>query len=406
MTKNINNRPFSERQKAQIGQDSEEIKIENEIYDAYLSGSRDRRDEVVKNLMTKRGAEEVISTLTKIIEKEMIDLGSGLPGNESFSRQLNKIAAEELVGEKKRITAKFFRTGGDEFVGLIKAKEQEPMLIYCDLAQLNLYNTLGGHAGGDEVIKAVGGSLRSISESIDLNKDNKELEKSLSQNISEKISEIDVNKFKNLPPQAPKVHLDFGLAKFSEAKEIYQQVYEKNHPRQVNPDEEKRILIDIFKKIADKRSDINKSLWRVEHLCQKARKIIDEAKKTGVVVGIEEDEKEMIVEEKKVDEKIKDLTERIKSSLIKTEEAQKELKIYQELKDQINFFYSEIKHSLKALHGLEKEDIFTLAKVEEESLRRRLSARMVKEKMKTEETERFLESKKLAELIFEKAFQG
>ena len=120
----------------------------------------------------------------------------------------------------------------------------------------------------------------------------------------------------------------------------------------------------------------------------------------------EEDEKEMIVEEKKVDEKIKDLTERIKSSLIKTEEAQKELKIYQELKDQINFFYSEIKHSLKALHGLEKEDIFTLAKVEEESLRRRLSARMVKEKMKTEETERFLESKKLAELIFEKAFQG
>jgi len=39
-------------------------------------------------------------------------------------------------------------------------------------------------------------------------------------------------------------------------------------------------------------------------------------------------------------------------------------------------------------------------------LRRRLSARMVKEKMKTEETERFLESKKLAELIFEKAFQG
>ena len=122
MTKNINNRPFSERQKAQIGQDSEEIKIENEIYDAYLSGSRDRRDEVVKNLMTKRGAEEVISTLTKIIEKEMIDLGSGLPGNESFSRQLNKIAAEELVGEKKRINAKFFRTGGDEFVGLIKAK--------------------------------------------------------------------------------------------------------------------------------------------------------------------------------------------------------------------------------------------------------------------------------------------
>ena len=396
MTEDINKQPSPEKQK---GQADKEVGIEDKIYEGFLVG---RGEEVIKNLIIEKGAEEVFANLTKIIKKEMIDFGSGLPGNESFSRQIDKIASEEIGGVKKSESANFFRTGGDEFVGLIKTEGQEPMLIYCDLARLNLYNTLGGHAGGDEVIKTVGERLRFVLEGIDLSKDNKELEKFLSQNITEEITKIDVNKFKNLPPNAPEVHLDFGFAKFSEAKEIYQQVYEKNNVRH-EPDEKKRFLIDIFKKIADKRSDINKSLWRVEHLCQKVKKIIVDAKEMRVVDGI--GEKEMIVEEKKVDKKINDLIEKIKSGLVKTEEAQKEIKIYQELKNQINFFSIEIKHSLKALHGLEKEDIFTLAKVEEEGLRRELSARMVKEKMKTEEVEKFLESKKLAELIFEKAFQ-
>lgn len=312
-----------------------EFFLREEIGQAFDERNNDVREALVNNPeLYERMRVDWIEAQTEIYhETEDLNLVTEMARQETKEAKINRVTGlENRAGLYQTLNFHFKKIFGEDvlkdrekFIQALQEKDfskEELRVLSIDVSFLSLANEVGGHEKGDELLKEMASKIKNEGEkAVHLGGDElavvyneKSVEESISK-INEGVASLEIDYLKNL---GLKPHMDMGLAKLSEAVDVFNEFINELGK---TPDGREAIrlfnpvkgLENIMTALADKRAFLKKGLTRIPLLINKKNssqenydKIIGSLRKGGYSATDKELEDLSKIESDKREEAVKD----------------------------------------------------------------------------------------------------